>query len=314
MRIPNWKLFFVVAVCCLALVSTAAAFQVNWSLYKAESQIPNVPSFENAPAEPLQPGQLALSTSGQYPITQDEAKKAIQDYTGQPKVDPVLYRIDGLPVGSYYRMYVNASEYAVNQQTGKIEFVHMGENTVNSTTVNLTRDEAYDAAKAYANQKDPEFSKKTWNLVREGLYERWWDNSKQYYFTWREISGNVLAPSVVHVAVNPHNGKIIDFWDVERTINVSLTPGITLSEALESSEDYYSWLQWTGLEDEYLSVITRSTNVQTLMYNVKMNGIYHYRWGDYSWPVKVLVFVDGQNGNPMSYWDSYVWPEDWIGF
>lgn len=257
--------------------------------------------------------------NSQYPITLEDAKKSIRDYTGQPGVDPVLYRIDGLPIGSYYRMYVNASEYAVNQQTGDIEFVHMGENAADSKTINLTRDDAYAAAQDYAKLKYPQFATRNWELVREGIYNRWWQSSGyednyQYWFIWREVSGNVKTPNVVHVALNAHNGKIVDYWGIERTINVALTPKISLSEALETSEDFYSWFSFTGLDDEYLSVITRSTNVQNLVYNVKMNGVYHSYWSDYSYPVHVLTFVDAGNGDPMSYWSNYVWPEDWIGF
>lgn len=313
MRILHWKFILFVAVCCLAFVGTAAAFQVNWTLYKSESQIPNVPSIElgDHPQEPLHPGNMA---SGQYPISLEDAKKSIRNYIGQPNVDPILYRIDGLPIGSYYRMYVNASEYAVNQQTGEIEFVHIGENRADAKTVNLTRDEAIATAQDYAKQKYPGFATKKWELVREGLYTSWWDDSNQYWFVWREVSGNVLTPNVVHVSVNAHNGKIIDYWGINRTINVVLTPKIPLSEALETSEDYYSWLSFTGLDDEYLTVITQSTNVQTLVYNVKMNGIYHSRWSDYSWPEHVMTFVNAENGDPMSYWSSYYWPEDWIGF
>ncbi|MDD1690693.1 MAG: PepSY domain-containing protein [Methanoregula sp.] len=312
MRISHWKLILIVAVCCLALVSTAAAFQVNWTLYKSESQIPNVPSFENVPYEHLQPGELAMQ-SGQYPITIEEAKEKIRKYTGQPNADPILYRVDGLPIGSYYRMYVNASEYAVNQQTGEIEFVHIGENTVNSSMVNLTREDALAAAQAYAAEKYPGYSKKTWKLIRDGFYTAWWDDDNgQYYFTWREISGTVLTPNVIHVSVNPHNGKIIDYWGVERTINVELSPAVSQSEALEIAEDYYSWFTPSGLDAEYLTVITQSTNVQTLVYNVKLSGVEH--WYEYTWPVHVMTFVNADNGDPMNYWSSYYWPEDWIGF
>ncbi len=318
MRISHWKLILFVAVCCLAFVNTAAAFQVNWTLYKSESQIPDVPSIELGDRqEPLHPKEIAM-TSGQYPISLEDAKNRIRDYTGQPKVDPILYRIDGLPIGSYYRMYVNASEYAVNQQTGDIEFVHIGENAADSNMVNLTRDDAYVAAQEYAKLKYPQFATKNWQLVREGLYNRWGQNrgyqdSYQYWFVWREVSGNVRTPNVIHVALNAHNGKIIDYWGVERTINVALKPKVSLSEALETAEDYYSWLSFTGLDDEYLSILTQSTNVQTLVYNVKMNGIYHYRNYDYSWPVHVMAFVNAENGDPMNYWSSYYWPEDWIG-
>jgi hypothetical protein len=312
MRVLHWKLILFVAVCCFAFVQAAAAFQVNWSLYKSESQIPNVPSFENAPASSaLQKADMAVQ-SGQYPISLEDAKKSIRDYTGQPGADPILYRIDGLPIGSYYRMYVNASEYAVNQQTGRIEFVHMGENAVNSGMVNITRDEAFAFAQDYAKKNYPGFESKSWKLGREGLYTQWWDESGQYYFTWREMSGNVLTPNVVHIAVNPHNGKIIDYWGAERTVNVGLGPKISLAEALETGEDFYSWFTFTGLDDEYLTVMTVTTNVQTLMYNVKMNGIYHSYSDKY--PEHVLVFVNAENGDPLSYWSNAVWPEDWIGF
>jgi len=313
MRISHWKLILFVAVCCLAFVHTAAAFQVNWTLTKSESQIPNVPSMElgDHPQEVLHPGDATMA-SGQYPISLEDAKNRIRAYTGQPNVDPILYRVDGLPIGSYYRMYVNASQYAVNQQTGDIEFVYMGENRADAKTVNLTHDKAIAAAQDYAKQKFPGFETRKWELVREGLYTSWWDDSNQYWFVWRELSGDVRAPSVVHVSLNAHNGKIIDYWGVDRAINVALTPKISLSEALETSEDYYSWFQFTGLDDEYLSVITQPTNVQTLVYNVKMNGVEH--WYGYSWPWHVITFVNAENGEPHSYWEGYYWPEDWIGF
>ena len=35
MRNSHWKLILFVAVCCLVFVGTAAAFQVNWTLYKS---------------------------------------------------------------------------------------------------------------------------------------------------------------------------------------------------------------------------------------------------------------------------------------
>ena len=40
MRVSHWKLILIVAVCCLAFIQAAAAFQVNWSLYKTEDQAP----------------------------------------------------------------------------------------------------------------------------------------------------------------------------------------------------------------------------------------------------------------------------------
>lgn len=317
MRNSHWKLILFVAVCCLVFVGTAAAFQVNWTLYKSESQIPDVPSIENAPFEPIHADDQVVQ-SGQYPISLEDAKNRIRDYSGQPKVDPTLYHIDGLPIGSYYRMYVNATEYAVNQQTGDIEFVHMGENAADAATVNLTRDEAYAAAQDYAKLKYPGFEMKNWELVREGLHNWWWRNSGyqdsyQYWFVWREVSGNVRTPNVIHVALNAHTGAVVDYWGVERTINVPLKPAITMSEALETASDYYSWLSFTGLDDEYLSIITQPTNAQTLVYNVKMNGIYHSRWWNEDWPVRVTAFVNAQTGDPINYWDGYYWPEDWIG-
>jgi hypothetical protein len=314
MRISHWKLILIVMVCCLAFVHAAAAFQVNWSLYKSESQIPNVPSFENVvPDSPL-PKTGIVTPSGLYPISVEDAKEKIRHYTGQPKADPMLYYYSHLPIGDYYRMYVNLSEFAVNQQTGDIEFVHYGENVEGSSMVNLSRDEALAAAQDYTKKMDPDYAKKNWTLVRDGLYHYWWSDYNQYYFTWREVKDNIRSPSVVHVAVNPHNGRIIDFWDVERTINVRLKPSVSDAEALETAEDYYTWLKFTSLEDEYLTVVTRDTNVQTLVYNVRMGGIYHSWWSNTDWHVSEMLFVDAQNADPISYWSYYYWPEDWIGF
>jgi hypothetical protein len=311
MRISHWKLILFVAVCCFAFVEVTAAFQVNWGVYKSESQIPAVPPIEGASGASQQ-SVNTVQHDGQYPVSPEDAKQSIRNATGQPGADPVLFRIDSLPIGSYYRMYVNASEYAVNQQTGAVEFVHLGENAVNSGTITITRDEAFASAQEYAKLNYPGFDGKKWKLGREGLYLHEWDGSGQYYFTWRGISKNVLTPDIVHIAVNPNNGKIIDYWGVERTISIELIPTVSLPDALERAGGFYRWFEFTGLDDEYLTVMTRTTNVQNLVYNVRMDGIFHsYKE---SYPVHAMAFVDAENGDPMSYWSNLVWPEDYTGF
>ena len=140
----------------------------------------------------------SASANDNYPISVDQAKNDIRVFMGDLSLYPVLSTTGSLPIGNYYYFTAGNSTFTVNQNTGVVEFVHFGDNARDSSSIVLTRDQAYANATAYAGGKFTDFSSKNWKLVVDRVdtnYEWYYDQNsgtwnyytiQAYDFVFRE--------------------------------------------------------------------------------------------------------------------------------
>ena len=260
----------------------------------------------------------SASANDNYPISIDQAKNNIRVFMGDLNLDPVLSTTGSLPIGNYYYFTAGNSTFLVNQNSGAVEFVHFGDNTQDSSSIVLTRDQAYANATAYASGKFTDFSSKNWKLVFDRVdtnYE-WYYNPdtgnwnyvtvNAYDFVFREENDNVLLPTLVHVSVNTKTGSIIDYWGVDRLLTISnLENTVSLSQAVATAENYVGT---SGVEstEGHREVITQYQNLERLAWVITLteNGGYSY-----------TVVVDATDGSFIgSQYDDSIWPEAWLTY
>jgi uncharacterized membrane protein YkoI len=260
----------------------------------------------------------SASANDNYPISIDQAKNNIRVFMGDLNLDPVLSTTGSLPIGNYYYFTAGNSTFLVNQNSGAVEFVHFGDNTKDSSSIVLTRDQAYANATAYASGKFTDFSSKNWKLVFDRVdtnYE-WYYNPdtgnwnyvtvNAYDFVFREENDNVLLPTLVHVSVNTKTGSIIDYWGVDRLLTISnLENTVSLSQAVATAENYVGT---SGVEstEGHREVITQYQNLERLAWVITLteNGGYSY-----------TVVVDATDGSFIgSQYDDSIWPEAWLTY
>ncbi len=267
----------------------------------------------------------AASANDNYPISVEQAKNSVRLFMNNLSLEPVLSSTGSLEIGNYYILTTDSDRFYVNQNTGVVEFVHFGANEPVTADVKFTRDQAYAIATAYAGEKYDGYSGKSWKLVVDRVYSDydWVYNKtsqnyqrvdkKAYDFVLREEKEHVLLPNIVHVRVNANTGSIIDYWGVDRLITVGLKNTISLSEAMETAEDYY------GLSDSftisssesYLAVVTRSQNVENLAWVIRLNGYYSWDTADER---TYTIVVDAGDGSVLgSDWSS-IWPESRLNY
>jgi hypothetical protein len=268
----------------------------------------------------------AASDNDNYPISTEQAKHSIRIFLNDPAVEPQLDSTGSLEVGNYYHFSVGSDTFDVNQNTGIVEFAHFESNVPDSTDVTITRDQAYTKATGYADLKYDGFAGKSWKLVVDRVYEqtswRWNETThngeeyvtlRAYDFVFREEKDHVLLPNLVHIRINPVTGAIIDYWGVDRRITVGLKNTVSLSEAIQTAEDYYGLSDSFTLSssESYLAVVTRYQNVENLAWVIKLKG--YYSW-DNDDERTYLVVVDATDGSVLGSRWSNIWPESRLSY
>ncbi len=288
----QWKILPLLLICMIAIVPAAMAKEITMT-----------------PA-----GSLAgvASVHDNYPISENRAMLFVKDFVGDYTLDLEPDDVEGLPIGNYYTFYSNADRFWVNQQSGDVEFAHFQSNYKNSAMINLTRNDAYAAAQAYAIAKYDGFNEKNWLLIEDKLINS--TSGSEYSFMWREYIGvndywdgigvETSLPNIVHVSVNANNGKVVDYWGVNRLLSASTKPTILMSEALEIAEESVPDDITVSHPTISLSLAERTQNVETLVWIVSFEGTME---NGNSHPV--TVYVNANNGRIIK---DLVWVESWL--
>ncbi|MFA4850846.1 MAG: hypothetical protein WC626_14065, partial [Methanoregula sp.] len=256
----------------------------------------------------------AASVSDSYPITIEQAKNNIRVFAGNLSIEPELSYTFMLPVGTYYMFSVDSlSSYAVNQNSGVVEFAVMGENIPATDVATLTRDEVYAKGTEFAQSKYEGFNQKNWKITKETPYNMGWYRMNgteeeyisipMYYFTLREESNHVLTPNVVVLLVNAVDGKTVYYGGIDRLLTVDLTPKITLAEAMAVAEEHFEYE--TTHVSAYLAVNTQPMNYQKLAWIVTMRGTHNDHEHTESFVVDAIT--GDYSGSLYN-----VWPEGYV--
>ena len=268
----------------------------------------------------------AAAANDNYPISVEQAKNSVRLFMNNLSLDPVLVSTGSLEIGNYYTFENGSDTFSVNQNTGVVEFVHFGANEPVSANVTISRDKAYAKATAYAGKKYDGFSGRSWKLVVDRVYEQnsWSYNEtsreyeksatlRAYDFVFREEKDHVLLPNLIHVRINPVTGAVVDYWGVDRLVTVGLKNTVSLSEAMQTAEDYYdlgSSFTLSSSED-YIAVVTRSQNVENLAWVIKLKGYHSWDRDDER---TYTIVVDALNGSVLGSDWSDIWPESRLSY
>jgi hypothetical protein len=288
----KWKILPLLLICMIACIPAAMAREITMT-----------------PA-----GSLAgvASAGDNNHISQERAMLFIKDFVGDYTMDIEPDDIETLPIGNYFTFYSDDDRFWVNQQTGDVEFAHFQSNYKNSAMINLTRDDAYTKAQAYAIEKYDGFSGRNWYLIEDKLVNS--TAGSEYSFVWREYLGSdsywygsikeLTLPNMVHVSVNANNGKPIDYWGVNRVISDRTTPQISMSEALEIAEDAVPADIAVSHPKISLSLAERPLNVETLVWIVTFDGT-----KENNDKIPVTFYVNANNGRIIK---DLIWMESWL--
>ncbi|MDD1690694.1 MAG: PepSY domain-containing protein [Methanoregula sp.] len=297
MTTTRWKILPLVLLCMIVCVPAVMAKEITM-----------------APAGSL---AGAASVHDNYPISEERAMLFVKDFVGDFDMDLVPDDVESLPIGNYYTFYSNDDRFWVNQQSGDVEFAHFNSNYQNCQSndgnciaINQTRDQAYTAAQAYAIEKYEGFNEKHWLLIEDTLINS--TAGSEYSFMWREYIGTdrwygttkeVTLPNIVHVSVSASDGKVIDYWGVNRLLSASTTPQISMSEAMETAEDSVPGDIDISNPKISLTLAERTQNVETLVWIVTFDGTR----GDEKIPV--TIYVNANNGRIIK---DLLWAESWL--
>ncbi|MDO9326905.1 MAG: PepSY domain-containing protein [Methanoregula sp.] len=288
----RWKILPLLLICMIACIPVAMAKEITMT-----------------PAESL---AKVASVQDTYHISEDRAMLFIKDFVGDFTLDLESDDVEGLPIGNYYTFYSNADRFWVNQQSGDVEFAHFQSNYKNSEMINLTRNDAFAAAQAYAIAKYDGFNEKNWLLIEDKLINS--TSGSEFSFMWREYIGTeswyygttkeVTLPNIVHVSVNANDGKVIDYWGVNRILSASIKPTILMSEALEIAEEAVPDDIAISHPAITLSLAERTQNVETLVWIVTFEGTQ-----ENGHDIPITVYVNANNGRIIK---DLIWAESWL--
>jgi len=288
----KWKILPLLLICMIACIPAAMAREITMT-----------------PAGSL---TGVASEGNNYHISQERAMLFIKDFVGDYTMDIEPDDIETLPIGNYFTFYSDDDRFWVNQQTGDVEFAHFQSNCKNSAMINLTQDDAYTKAQAYAIEKYDGFSGRNWYLIEDKLVNS--TAGSEYSFVWREYLGSdnygygsikeLTLPNMVHVSVNANNGKPIDYWGVNRVISDATTPQISMSEALEIAEDAVPADIAVSHPMISLSLAERPMNVETLVWIVTFDGT-----KENNDKIPVTFYVNANNGRIIR---DLIWMESWL--
>jgi hypothetical protein len=297
MTILRWKVFSLILLCMMVCIPAAMAREITMTPGGATT------------------GAASLHENN-YPISIDRAMLFVKDFVGDYTLDLELDDVEGLQIGNYYKFYADDDHFWVNQQSGDVEFAHFASHYKNSKMINLTHDQAYTAARAYAVAKYSGFSddERKWALIEDKLINS--SAGSEYAFVWREFIGSngwwwwwdesyqeVTLPNIIHVSVNANNGKIIDYWGVDRRLSAPTKPEIDMVEALETAEESVPSDITVSHPKIRLTLGMRTQNVETLAYIVSFEGIRGKE------KIPVTVYVDANSGRIIR---DVIWVDDYL--
>jgi len=266
------------------------------------------------PAAAAGSGAAIAAANDNYPISVEQAKNNIRTFTGNPDLDPVS-STGTMPVGSYYKFSGNDTDsyYVVNQDSGLVEFAVMTENMPSTGTFSLSRDEAYAKGTEYARAHFENFDAKSWKIATEQQINVSWYRMNgtesesltvpTYLFAMREEQDHVMMPDTVTVLVSAVDGKVIIYGGIDRLLQVDLKPTVTMSQAIQVAEKHFSGT--VTHSSATLSVVTRTMNVQSLAWEVTLQGYYD----DYTYSQNFAI--DAMSGD---YLTDRIWPDAYTYF
>lgn len=264
----------------------------------------------------------SVSSVNDNPISIDQAKDSIRLFVEDPGFDPILAQTVSLPIGNYYIFYTKDSSFYVNQKSGIVEFAFFNNNQADSNVINFNRDQAYARATEVAQKKYDGYATTSWKLVTDKLGTvtnyRWNETSqqpegytgKEYLFTFREERDHVLTPNLIHIRINPATGMVSEWNGYHRSITVSLTPALSLSDAMKIAENYYSGSVNIDHTEGYLAVvIIQDQSAESLAYVITVRGTSQ---GDNQYEDSETAIVDARTGKMIGWSRSDAWPESGI--
>jgi hypothetical protein len=267
------------------------------------------------PAAAAGSGAAIAAANDSYPISVEQAKKSIRAFTGNQDLDPVLSSTGSMSVGSYYQFSGDtpSSYYYVNQNSGLVEFAQMTENMPSTGTFSLSRDEAYAKGTEFARAHFENFDAKTWKIATEQQLNISWYRMNgteyepltvpTYLFALREEQDHIMMTDTVTVLVSAVDGKVIIYGGIDRLLQVDLKPTVTMSQAIQVAEKHFGG---TVIHSSaMLSVVTRSMNVQSLAWEVTLQGYYD----DYTYSQNFAI--DAMSGD---YLTDRIWPDAYTYF
>jgi hypothetical protein len=288
----RWKILPLLLICMIACIPAAMAKEITMT--------------------PAGTPAGAASAQDSYHISQERAMLFIKDFVGDYTMEIEPDDIETLPIGNYFTFYSEDDRFWVNQQSGDVEFAHFQSNYKNSAMINLTRDEAYVKAQAYAIEKYDGFSGRNWFLIEDKLVNS--SAGSEYSFVWREYLGSenywygaikeLTLPNMVHISVNANNGRPIDYWGVNRIISDATAPQVPMSEALEIAEDAVPGDIAISHPKISLSLAERPLNVETLVWIVTFEGT-----NENNDKIPVTIYVNANNGRIIR---DLLWMESWL--
>jgi|GEM_PF-1556782 len=305
-----------ITVCCILIaglclcaclpVSAAPGGTVSLSSFKITLDPPTAVAGS---------GATIAAANDNYPISVEQAKNSIRAFTGNQDLDPVLSSTGTMPVGSYYEFSGDTpySDYYVNQNSGLVEFAVMTENMPSTGTFSLSRDEAYVKGTEFARAHFANFDAKTWKIATEQQINVSWYRMNgteeesltvpTYLFAMREEQDHVMMPDTVTVLVSAVDGKVIVYGGIDLLLQVDLKPTVTMSQAIQVAEKHFSGT--VTHSSATLSVVTRPMNVQSLAWEVTLQGYYD----DYTYSQNFAI--DAMSGD---YLTDRIWPDAYTYF
>ena len=157
--------------------------------------------------------------TGDHAITIDQAKDSVRAFVGDTSVEPIFFTEEELPLSTYYVFGIGNSVFMVNADNGAVEMAWFEDNVPKSPTgIEISEDEAYEKAVAYASQKSEDFSKKNWTLFSYKL-DGPADDDRGYVFNFQEqirSENDTVLLNMVEVIVNPDTGAIYQYQSMNR--------------------------------------------------------------------------------------------------
>jgi hypothetical protein len=306
-----------ITVCCILIAGLCLCACLPVSAAGGDATVP-LSSFMitlDPPAAAAGSGAAIAAANDNYPISVEQAKKSIRAFTGNQDLDPVLSSTGSMSVGSYYQFSGDtpSSYYYVNQNSGLVEFAQMTENMPSTGTFSLSRDEAYAKGTEFARAHFENFDAKTWKIATEQQLNISWYRMNgteyepltvpTYLFALREEQDHIMMTDTVTVLVSAVDGKVIIYGGIDRLLQVDLKPTVTMSQAIQVAEKHFGG---TVIHSSaMLSVVTRPMNVQSLAWEVTLQGYYD----DYTYSQNFAI--DAMSGD---YLTDRIWPDAYTYF
>lgn len=226
-------------------------------------------------------------------ISIDDAKDKVKKFIEQPSAEIDYKTIKYFPSITMYELNTNNCTFYVNTKTGDVQYAFYENSILNSKEITLNMDNAEKIAYQYAMKKYSDFSKKNMILVNHEMLDHG-DVGKEYLFEWKEQLDGVYTQNSVIISVNPNTGEIISYIGNHDAVNISLSPVISQTKAIETAKLYAQNIFTPKIESK-LQIVYVEGNLQKLAWVIEING----KWDDGTIAYEI-VYIDAENGKVIS--------------